>query len=102
MRGQPSRALTWAYPKMRARSPACRTRIHGRHLALWQAPSMAAPGRPRFDDLAFVHAADQLAEDHAHELGFVPRLFAQTSLPYRDPGDVREWQRHNGSLTLTV
>src|SRR5687768_17537971 len=46
---------------------ACRTGIHGRYLALWQAPSMAAPGRPRFDDLAFVHAADQLAEDHAHE-----------------------------------
>lgn len=63
---------------------------------------MAAPGRPKRDDVDFVNAAAQLAEDHAHELGFMPRLFAQTSLPYRDPGDVREWQRRNGNLTLTV
>lgn len=60
------------------------------------------PGRPKGDDLALVRAAEQLAEDHAHEIGYVPRLFAQTSLPYLDPGPIPEWQRHNGSLTLTV
>lgn len=63
---------------------------------------MAVAGRPKRDDVDFVRAAEQLAEDHAHELGFVPRLFAQTALPYRDPGDVREWQRFNGNLTLTI
>jgi hypothetical protein len=30
------------------------------------------------------------------------RLFAQTSLPYRDPGDVPAWGRRNGNLVLVV
>lgn len=30
------------------------------------------------------------------------RLWAQLSLPYRDPGDVREWVRRNGSVTLRI
>jgi hypothetical protein len=50
----------------------------------------------------FVSAAVQLSEDYAHELGYVPRLFAQTSLPYVDPGNITAWQRVNGSVTLSI
>lgn len=33
---------------------------------------------------------------------FSARVFAQVSLPYRNPGDVPYWQRRNGDITLTV
>jgi Plasmid encoded RepA protein len=36
------------------------------------------------------------------EVGYAARLFAQLSLPYRDPGAVPEWVRRNGSLELVV
>lgn len=36
------------------------------------------------------------------EVGYAARLFAQLSLPYRDPGAVPEWARRNGSLELVV
>lgn len=36
------------------------------------------------------------------EVGYAARLFAQLSLPYRDPGDLPEWRRRNGALTLIV
>ena len=29
-------------------------------------------------------------------------VFCQTSLPYRDPGDAREWERTNGKVSLKV
>ncbi len=63
---------------------------------------MSTLGRPPRDDLAFLGRAMSLLEDE-HELGFTARVFAQTSLPYRDPGpDCREWVRRNGALTLNV
>lgn len=46
-----------------------------------------------------------IEEETAQEvgaLGYTARLFAQTSLPYRDPGNVIAWGRHNGSLSLSV
>jgi Plasmid encoded RepA protein len=36
------------------------------------------------------------------ELGYAARLFAQLSLPYRDPGDVHRWVRRNGALELVI
>ena len=36
------------------------------------------------------------------DVGYLARLFTQTSLPYRDPGDVPSWGRRNGDLSLTV
>src|SRR5512135_3706951 len=41
--------------------------------------------RPTFDDLAYM----------AREL-------VQATLPHRNPGDVPEWARSNGSLTLSI
>ncbi|MEV0032799.1 replication protein RepA [Nocardia sp. NPDC050793] len=40
--------------------------------------------------------------DGEQEVGYLARVFTQTSLPYRDPGDVRAWGRRNGDLSLTV
>jgi hypothetical protein len=41
-------------------------------------------------------------EDTDQDIGYLARLFTQTSLPYRDPGDVPAWGRRNGDLVLTV
>ena len=35
-------------------------------------------------------------------VGYAARLWAQLSLPYKDPGDTGLWIRRNGSLTLRV
>ncbi|MFF2554731.1 replication protein RepA [Nocardia sp. NPDC058058] len=40
--------------------------------------------------------------DGEQEVGYLARVFTQTSLPYRDPGDVPAWGRRNGDLSLTV
>ncbi|WP_159600069.1 replication protein RepA [Agromyces humi] len=36
------------------------------------------------------------------ERGFSARLWAQVSLPYREPKNVPYWERRNGNVTLTV
>ncbi len=59
-------------------------------------------GRPRSDDLAFVAAAAALWNDDQPDVGYLARVFTQTSLPYRDLGDATIWSRRNGSLTFTV
>ena len=38
----------------------------------------------------------------AGAVGYAARLWAQLSLPYKDPGDTGLWIRRNGSLTLRV
>lgn len=35
-------------------------------------------------------------------VGYAARLWAQLSLPYKDPGERLDWERQNGSLTLTI
>lgn len=59
------------------------------------------------DDLAPVLAATPLAPevlgDEPADVGYAARLFAQLSLPYRDPGpSLPEWVRRNGTLELVV
>jgi hypothetical protein len=50
--------------------------------------------------------AVELWGNAAQEVGYAARVFAQTSLPYRDPGNVPVWTRHNGNrlggITLNV
>lgn len=36
------------------------------------------------------------------ELAYTPSVFAQLALPYRNPGDVPEWVRTNGLMSLVV
>lgn len=61
-------------------------------------------GRPDTSDLTrFVDVVTKLwDEEECRDLGFLARVFAQTSLPYKDPGDVPRWSRRNGDLTLTI
>lgn len=65
---------------------------------------MARPGRPVRDDLAFVRDVLARRDDEAgEEVGYVARVFASTSLPYKNPGDdLPVWRRRNGNLTLSV
>ncbi|GAB3264161.1 hypothetical protein GCM10027586_20240 [Kineococcus gypseus] len=59
-------------------------------------------GRPPRDDLAWLDEAAQLWDQAHADIGYLARVFAQTSLPYRDPGEIPLWQRRNGGLTLTL
>jgi hypothetical protein len=63
---------------------------------------MATPGRPRRSELDVVRAAAQAWDGDEQDIGYLARLFTSTSLPYKDPGDVRSWGRRNGKLSLTV
>lgn len=63
---------------------------------------MTAKGRPRRDDLELARTAAELWEQDEPELNYLARLWCQTSLPYRDPGDVPAWGRRNGALSLVV
>ncbi|MGV9336501.1 replication protein RepA [Nocardia sp. NPDC003726] len=54
-------------------------------------------------DLERAAAAAELWAAEEQEIGYLARLFSQTSLPYQDPGDQKEvWFRRNGAITLTV
>lgn len=63
---------------------------------------MAEAGRPRRDPLALSARAVELWEQECHEVGYQSRVFAQTSMPYKDPGHVSSWGRCNGNLRLTI
>lgn len=63
---------------------------------------MSELGRPKQDDLAFVAQAAELWGADDESTGYLARVFAQTALPYRDPGDLPEWVRRNGGLSLIV
>ncbi|MFI8977316.1 replication protein RepA [Nocardia asteroides] len=57
--------------------------------------------RPTRSDLDLVMAAAAIEESEP-DIGYLASLFTQTSLPYRDPGDVPHWTRRSGALVLTV
>lgn len=64
--------------------------------AITQAPTMLSARQ-----LRLVGAGEQI-ELHPGEISFSTRIWAQLSLPYRDPGDAPHWTRQNGSLSVTV
>ncbi|NWL26682.1 hypothetical protein DM794_06345 [Paenarthrobacter ureafaciens] len=49
-----------------------------------------------------VGAGLELSPDGSEPLSYSARLWAQLSLPYRDPGPVPEWVRRNNSITLSI
>lgn len=51
--------------------------------------------------LRLVRAGEEI-ERSPGEISFSTRIWAQLSLPYRDPGDLPRWTRKNGSVTVTV
>ena len=46
--------------------------------------------------------AEILARPQDSQSGYLAREMVQCTLPHADPGDLRAWQRHSGSLTLTI
>lgn len=47
-------------------------------------------------------ATQQELNPTKNNVGFSARVWAQVSLPYRDPGDVPYWERRNGNVALTM
>jgi hypothetical protein len=58
--------------------------------------------RQKRDDLEFLRDAAALWGTDEQDIGYLARVFAQTSLPYRDPGPVPAWGRRNGDLSLVI
>ncbi|MEV0732283.1 replication protein RepA [Polymorphospora sp. NPDC050346] len=44
----------------------------------------------------------EAATEEEQEIGFLTHLLTQTNLPYKDPGAIPVWTRHNGNVTLHV
>jgi hypothetical protein len=65
------------------------------------APDIVISKRTR-DLLDAATAIEQEDAREAGAVGYAARLWAQLSLPYKDPGDTGLWIRRNGSLTLRV
>lgn len=63
---------------------------------------MSTSGRPKRDLVAIARAAVDEYERDPQDIGFLARVFAQTALPYKNPGDMPAWGRRNGALTMTV
>lgn len=97
MRGQ------LGYPRMVCGQSATPVRVQLQQVPTCQGCPVALPGRPQRDDLAFLGQAAQLWDQAHADIGYLARVFAQTSLPYRNPGDgLPVWQRRNGGLILSV
>ncbi len=47
-------------------------------------------------------AGDVIASDEPGPVLFAHTVFCQTGLPYRNPGDVREWERANGAARMEI
>lgn len=47
-------------------------------------------------------AGDTIAGDEPGPVLFAHTVFCQTGLPYRNPGDVREWERANGTARMEI
>lgn len=51
---------------------------------------------------ALAATIDQESAQDAGSLAYQARLFAQTSLPCSDPGDVAAWGRNNGGVSIVI
>lgn len=58
--------------------------------------------RPKKDNLQLLRAAAEVWDEDEPDIGYLTRLLTQTNLPYKDPGDIPVWSRHNGSVHLLV
>lgn len=65
-------------------------------------PTMTALASNSNRDLKFLRAAAELWDQEEQEIGFLARLFTQTSLPYQEPKTKERWERRNGDLVLSV
>lgn len=60
--------------------------------------------RPKISELDRVREAAEIwGSEDQRQIGYLAKVFTQTSLPYKDPGDnQRVWGRRNGDLVVTV
>lgn len=58
--------------------------------------------RSQLDFLDAAERVERLDPFDRDEVGFSARLWAQLSLPYKNPGSLPKWQRRNGDTTLTM
>lgn len=58
--------------------------------------------RSRRTDIERLHAAAEVWDDEEPDIGYLAQLLTQTNLPYKDPGDIAVWSRHNGNVHLLV
>ena len=65
-------------------------------------PAMSALASSNSRELKFLRAAAELWDQEEQEIGFLARLFTQTSLPYQEPKTKERWERRNGNLVLSV
>lgn len=83
----------------RSMSPAARKRADDQEVVAALKSPLVLP-RKTLDLLNY--ATNQELNPEDRELAFSARVFAQVSLPYRDPKDATFWERKNGPTTLTV
>jgi hypothetical protein len=58
---------------------------------------------PSFAEQLLLDAAVEIQQSpDATEAAFMARQLVQCTLPHSDPGDVRQWSRTNGALTLRI
>jgi hypothetical protein len=60
---------------------------------------------PKRDPWELIRESFAIEAQEAQEAGtlaYMARVFAQTSMPYRDPGDLPAWTRSNGAVTLMM
>lgn len=79
------------------------TDTHGKE----ETATAPSPGGIQIPDkqLKFLDAAQRIEEIDAidrDDIGFSARLWAQTSLPNKDPGQSAMWYRQNGDTTLSI
>ena len=65
-------------------------------------PVMSGLASSNSRELKFLRAAAELWDQDEQEIGFLARLFTQTSLPYQEPKTKERWERRNGDLVLSV
>jgi Plasmid encoded RepA protein len=62
------------------------------------------PTRPLTSQRRFLEATERIRADRPtlEDLAYMARQLVQVTLPHRNPGDVPEWTRSNGNLTLSI
>lgn len=94
MFGQGGRGVSGAVePSSASESDSASTPVDAKPL------SALSIARTRLKTLDF---ATQQEMGEEGEVGFSARVWAQVSLPYKDPGDVPYWERQNGAVSLTM
>src|ERR1039457_6256369 len=67
--------------------------------------AVCLPGKGRITAMEQLLAdliAPLVPKEVRQDIGFTSRILAQATMPHRNPGDVRQWERSNGALRLVI